>query len=110
MGCGAWLVWVSCALVVTVLWWWCALAPVGLLITWWWLSVPVVWPIVRSSIVVSGVVCLLLVPYRIVPVVAWCKLWPVTLVMSPRLVIVCRAVYSSGWRSCGWLGRWCAVS
>jgi hypothetical protein len=61
MGCGALLVLVSCALVVIVLWWWCALSPVGLLITWW-LSVPVVWPIIRSSVVVSGVVCLLLVP------------------------------------------------
>jgi hypothetical protein len=33
---------------------WCALSPIGLLISWW-LSIPVIWSIVWSSVVVVGI-------------------------------------------------------
>jgi hypothetical protein len=37
---------------------WCALSPIGLLVAWW-LSIPVVWSIVWSSVVVVGIKCCL---------------------------------------------------
>jgi hypothetical protein len=54
------------------------------------------WSIVRSPVIVSGVVCLMLVPCLIVPVaapvIAWCKMWSVVLVVSSMLVVLCRVV------------------